>query len=406
MRFARFLFPALVAVVFTAAISSACDGGGSGGDDVEDNPFGLTSEVVAPAANSDAMQFAPDGRLFFVEHWTGDVRIVENGQLLADPFVHIDDVWAGIQVGLTGLALDPDFATNHFVYLMYTKKMSDGPPVEGRPLVVRFTDSNNKGIDETTIIDDLPSANDQKPFNANGSLHFGPDGYLYLTLGDYDEPAKLGPSGKPQAQDLSTPIGKMLRVNKEDGTAPASNPFVNDPNADPRIYAYGFRAAFNFTWNPTTNKLYGTDSTGNTCEGVNIIVSGGNYGWPNVGDFPYSDCALGRPNAPFGYLTRENLKPQDFDSTVGAMGMEFISGAKYPMLGDSLVVCEARTQLLRRLVLTPPNLDAITANDVIARNCWLDVTVGPDGLIYYSNLTEIRKLVPPAASTAPSPSTP
>lgn len=386
-------------VVLALTLLSACGGGDDSGGE-EENPFGITSEVVAPAANSDAIEFAPDGRLFFVEHWTGDVRIVKDGQLLPDPFVHVDNVWAAVQVGLTGLALDPDFATNHYVYLMYTKKTADGPPVEGHPVVVRYTENNNTGGSPKVIIDDLPPVNDVKPFNANGSLHFGPDGYLYLTLGDYDEPTKPGPNNKPQAQDLGTPIGKILRVNKQDGSAAPDNPFVNNPDADPRIYAYGFRAAFNFTWNPQTHKLYGTDSTGNTCEGVNIIVAGGNYGWPDVGEFPYSDCAAGRPNVPFTYLTRENLNPQDFDSTVGAMGMEFISGNKYPVLGDSLVVCEARTQLLRRLVLTPPGFDASTANDVIAKNCWLDVTVGPDGLVYYSNLTEIRKLIPPAPSTA------
>lgn len=380
----------------------SCGGDGGGGDEEEPNPFGLESQVVSPAGNADEIEFAPDGRLFVAEHWTGNVRIIgTDGSMLADPFVHLDDIWADIEVGLTGLALDPDFATNHYVYLLYTQLTASGPPKQGHPIVVRYTDVNNLATDRTVIIDDLPDVNEIKPFNANGSLGFGPDGYLYLTLGDYDKPAELGPTGIELAQDPASPIGKILRVDKADGSPAPDNPFLSDPSADGRIFATGFRSAFNFRWHPVTGGLYGSDSTGTTCEGVSIISSGGNFGWPNVGGFPFSDCSINRPSLPFMYMTREGLKPEDFDSTVGARGKAFITAATYSMLGDSMVVCESRTQLLRRIVLTPPGFDAATANDVIAKDCWLDVITGPDGLIYYSNLTEIRKLVPPAPSASP-----
>jgi len=384
-------------------INAAC-----AGDDKkeEPNPFGLTSEVITSAGNVDAMEFAPDGRLFYAEHWTGDIRVrTATGEVLPEPFAHVD-VASTVAMGLTGLALDPDFATNHYVYVLYSQLLAPGPPPGGKPVLARFTDSNNKGTDMIVLINDLPAVNPERVFNANGSLHFGPDGHLYFTLGDYDRAQDTGPQGKHLPQDLSTPIGKMLRVNKADGRAPPDNPFVNDPTADPRIYAYGFRGAFNFTFRPASGRLYGTDNAGVTCEGVIIVEAGGNYGWPDVGPFPFSDCSAGRPKLPIGYLAQASRSPSDFDSTVGGSGMEFISGTRYAVLGDSLVVCEARTQLLRRLVLAPPNLDKITANDVIARDCWLDVTVGPDGLIYYANLTEIRRLLPPAPSPSPSPPTP
>ncbi len=397
--YSRAYLPLLAIAAVLLVVLPAC---GGDDDDAKTNPFGIESQLITPAANADAIRFAPDGRLFFAEHWTGDIRIVDkDGTLLPDPFAHIDDLFADIQVGLTGLALDPEFATNHYVYAMYTELTAAGPPRRGHPVVVRYTDTNNVGTARTVIIDDLPDVNEVKSFNANGSLGFGPDGYLYLTLGDYDKRAEKGPSGKELPQDLSSPIGKILRVDKSDGSAAPDNPFVSDPSADGRIYAYGFRSAFNFTWNPQTKALYGTDSTGNTCEGVNIIQAGGNYGWPNVGGFPFSDCTLNRPKVPFTYLTRLNLQPADFDSTVGARGMAFISGDTYSVLGDSLAVCESRTQEIRRLVLTPPNFDAATANDLIATDCWLDVIVGPDDLLYYSSLTEIRKLIPPAPSASP-----
>jgi glucose/arabinose dehydrogenase len=374
-------------------LASACGGGDNGND--ESNPFGLTSEVVTPAANVDAMAFAPDGRLFYAEHWTGNIRVVTaDGQLLPDPFAHVDSA-ASVSLGLTGLALDPEFETNHYVYVLYSQLLDPGPPQGAKPVLARFTDSNNVGTDMTVLIGDLPEVNPQRVFNANGSLHFGPEGHLYFTLGDYDQAQNTGPNGQPLPQDLGSPIGKMLRVNKSDGLAPPDNPFVSDPTADPRIWAYGFRGAFNFTFHPQTERLYGTDSTGVTCEGVMIVERGGNYGWPTSVAFPFNDCNTGRPFLPIGYLTQEGRNPVDFDSTVGATGMEFISGEDYAVLGDSLVYCEARTQQLRRLVLAPPNFDSITANDLLARDCWLDVTVGLDGLLYYANLIEIRRLIPP-----------
>jgi glucose/arabinose dehydrogenase len=384
----------------TTVIAAGC----GGGDDEEENPFGIKSEVVTPAANADAIAFTPDGRLFFVEHWTGAIRIVgADGQLLPDPFATLTDVAAGIGWGLTGLAIDPEFADNHFVYALYTRLTQPGPPPAGRPVLVRFTEDANKAVQQTELITDLPETDPAHPFNANGSLHAGADGHLYFTLGDYDNAKAPGPSGNPRPQDLGTPIGKMLRVSKADGSAPPDNPFVGDPTADPRIFALGFRGAFNFTVNSETDRLYGADSTGLTCEGVFILEAGGNYAWPNVGDFPFADCNLGRTKLLIGYLTKEGRNPGDFDSAAGATGMEFVSAEVYPTLGDGLIVCASATQELRRLVLPAPNFDQITANDVVTRDCWLDVTVSPDGFIYYSNLTEIRRLIPAPPSQSPSP---
>jgi aldose sugar dehydrogenase len=380
-------------------IIAAC-GGGSDKEE-EGNRFGVTSEVITPAGNVDAMAFARDGRLFYAEHWTGDIKVrTAQGQVLPDPFAHID-VAASVSLGLTGLALDPDFEKNHYVYVLYSELLAPGPPPDGKPVLARFTESNNVGTEKTVLIGDLPKVNPERVFNANGSIHFGPDGFLYLTLGDYDRAQEVGPTGKKLPQDLGSPIGKMLRVNKTDGSPAADNPFVDDPAADPRIYAYGFRGAINFTFHPRTNRLYALDNSGVNCEGLYIVEAGGNYGWP---DKRNSDCTVVDASLPIGYLARKDYKAPDFDSSVGGSGMEFISGSKYPVLGDSLAYCEIRTQQLHRLILAPPNLDAISENDVIARDCWLDVTVGPDGQLYYANLTEIRKVIVPTPTPVVSPS--
>ncbi len=96
-----------------------------------------------------------------------------------------------------------------------------------------------------------------------------------------------GPGGEPIAQDLSTPLGKMLRVNKENGEAPPDNPLFDHAGADPRIFAYGFSGAFNFAFHPRTGQIYGVDGSA-TCEELNVIEAGGNYDWPDFA--PFGSC--------------------------------------------------------------------------------------------------------------------
>jgi len=396
-RFAYF-FHAFGLMLAVTIVAVAC-GGGDGGKKEEPNPFGLRSEFFAPANNPDAIAFAPDGRLFIADHWAGTIRVAgQDGQLVADPWATVPNIAANLYWGLTGLAIDPDFKTNGYVYAFYTELIEAGAQPIGKPVVVRFTEREGKGSDLQVIVSDLPPAG---PFNAIGSIHFGPDGFLYLTLGDYGNPEQPGPLGQQLPQDLGSPIGKVLRVNKEDGSAPADNPFVSQPGANPRIFAYGFREAFDFAFHPNTGKMYGTDNGGRTCEEVNIIEKGADYGWPRTGQSQF-DCAAIPQTSPVFLLAKEGLRPNDLDSTVGVSGIAFLSGDVYPSLGDSLVVCEHSTQVMRRLA-PPPTLELVTANDVIQRDCGLDVTVGPDGKIYYGNTYEIRRLIPPPTTPSPSP---
>jgi aldose sugar dehydrogenase len=185
---------------------------------------------------------------------------------------------------------------------------------------------------------------------------------------------------------LSTPVGKLLRVKKDDGSAAPGNPFVDRPGVDPRIFAYGFRENFDFAFHPATGKLYGTDNTTVSCEELNVIESGANYGWPNVRTFPFSDCKAGGQKTGIYFFSKVDTRPEDFLSNVIVSGVAFASGAVYPTLGDSLMVCESGTGLLRRLVLTGPDLQQVSASDIAAKDCKLDVAVSPDGIIYYSNI--------------------
>ncbi|TET18124.1 MAG: hypothetical protein E3J81_00775, partial [Dehalococcoidia bacterium] len=153
-----------VAVISLTSVATACGG--------DETPFGVRSELVTAADQPAAMAFAPDGRLLYAEQLTGNIRVVTaEGELLEEPFAQVE-VALYIEWGLTGLALDPDFETNHYVYAFLTEPIDPDTPV-GRPAVVRFTDSNNKGVGPKIIVDDLPETLPAAPgFNANGSIDF------------------------------------------------------------------------------------------------------------------------------------------------------------------------------------------------------------------------------------------
>src|SRR6266542_337038 len=217
----------------------------------ESNPFKVKSERVTQADSVYAMQFAPDGRLFYAQ-LAGDIRIIgADGSPQSEPFAHVDPA-LNIEWGLTGLTLDPDFAANHYVYIYYTQPVSEREetvtPAPGttssptttvrktaRPVVLRFTDRSGKGEEQKVIVGDLPETfPEHSGFNANGKIHFGKDGFLYLSVGDYD--VQYNVPDHP-SQSLATPIGKLLRVKKEDGSAAPGNPFLDQAGADPRLFA-------------------------------------------------------------------------------------------------------------------------------------------------------------------------
>jgi len=383
----KHLSPRKLAALAAAALLLlvyACSGGGSsppGSQPTTEipvpSPFpGITSEVVVPNADHPAaLAFAPDGRLFYAEQNTGAVRIVApDGQLNAKPFAQLE-VAAGSGWGLLGLALDPDFETNHYVYLYFTQPVEERT---ARPVVVRFTEENNRGVGETRIIDDLPEATLFGEYAVGGQMRFGPDGYLYVTIGDH--------ISTDFAQDLDSVRGKILRVNKADGSAAPDNPFVNSSTADPRVFAYGLLDAHDLAFHPTTGEMYVTENgTYFCCDEVNRVLAGQNFGWPQVG--PEQGSV---PPIHLFKLTENVTKVQP-------TGIEFVSGDTYPSLGDSLLTCEEVSKFMRRLVLAPART-SVQSEVVVVADCSLDIATSPDGIIYYSNGSEIRRLVEAGAS--------
>ncbi|HYG77942.1 MAG TPA: PQQ-dependent sugar dehydrogenase [Planctomycetota bacterium] len=243
-------------------------------------PPGFTESVVASGISSPvAMAFAPDGRIFICEQ-TGKVRVVKNNTLLATPFASVS-VDANGDRGLTAIAVDPDFATNQYLYVLYTT-----PTSPARNIISRFTANGDVAVagSETVLFQLTPLST--STHHCNGALNFGADGKLYISAPDN--------SNGSNAQSMSTMLGKMLRINK-DGSIPADNPFFNQVSGDLRaIWAIGFRNPFTFEFQPGTGRMFINDVGSSQREEINQGASGANFGWP-LAEGNSNDPALTNP---------------------------------------------------------------------------------------------------------------
>lgn len=198
-----------------------------------------------------AIDFLPNGNMIFTERLgrisifdfdSREIRIVAN--------IDVSEI---SESGLSGIAVDPNYANNHFVYVYYTSNNGNQ--------VSRFELINSELMNEVILLDNIPSAR----FHDGGRIKFGPDGKLYITTGDATIPST--------AQDLNSLAGKILRINL-DGTIPGDNPFGN------YVYSYGHRNPQGIVWN-SDGELYSSEHGPTRNDEINIIEKGNNYGWPD-----------------------------------------------------------------------------------------------------------------------------
>jgi glucose/arabinose dehydrogenase len=229
-------------------------------------PTGFTETAIATGLSAPtAMALAPDGRVFVCEQG-GALRISKNGALLPTPFLTVAVDSAG-ERGLLGVVLDPNFATNQYVYVYYTV------PSPAHNRLSRFTANGDVAVggSETILLelDNLSAATNHN----GGALHFGADGKIYIGVGD-------NATGS-NAQKLTILFGKVLRLNS-DGSIPTDNPFYNQATGKYRsIWALGLRNPFTFAVGAGDGRIFINDVGQNTYEEINDGVAGDNYGWPN-----------------------------------------------------------------------------------------------------------------------------
>ncbi|HUQ00360.1 MAG TPA: PQQ-dependent sugar dehydrogenase [Aeromicrobium sp.] len=231
-------------------------------------PSGYTDATVASGLNAPtAMDIAPDGRIFVAEQG-GQLRIIKGGRLLGTPFVSLS-VDATGERGLLGVAFDPNFPASPYVYLYYTV-----PGAAAHNRVSRFTangDAAQAGSEVVLLdLDNLSAATNHN----GGAIHFGPDGKLYVAVGENANGAN--------SQTLANRLGKILRINA-DGSIPTDNPFYGTAaGANRAIWAYGLRNPFTFAFRRGSSRMFVNDVGQSTWEEINDGIAGSNYGWPTT----------------------------------------------------------------------------------------------------------------------------
>jgi glucose/arabinose dehydrogenase len=301
------------------------------------------------------MEFAPDGRLFVCLQ-TGQVRVIKNGSLVATPFLNIQVDSSG-ERGLLGIAFDPNFINNHYVYVYHTVPTF---PIHNR--VSRFTAAGDVAAPGSEVIilnlDNLSSATNHN----GGALHFGPDGKLYIGVGENANGAN--------AQTLSNLLGKVLRINSN-GSIPTDNPFYNSASGNNRaIWALGLRNPFTFAFQPGSTRMFINDVGASTYEEINNGIAGSNYGWP-VTEGPTNNPSFRSPI----YFYRHDI------------GCAIVGGAFY-----NPPVLQFPSSYLGKYffadlcggwihVFSPASGTAIDFASGI--NTPVDLHVGPDGALYY-----------------------
>ncbi len=311
-----------------------------------------------------AMAFAPDGRMFLTER-PGRVRVFERGQVLAAPALVLTDVAAVGEGGLLGIAVHPDFATNHFVFLAYTARLAGG---SRETRVVRYREVGNTLGEPAVILDRVGAAD----IHDGARVKFGPDRKLYVTMGDTAAP--------PTAQDLGTLTGKILRLN-DDGSVPGDNPFAGSP-----IFSYGHRNPQGLDWHPVTGEPWGSEhgQTGN--DEINRLQPGRNYGWPVI----EADQTRAGMETPILF----------FSPSIAPSGASFYTGTAIPGFRQNLFVGALAGQHLLRVRFDPndPNRVAGTERLLAGRFGRIrDVVNGPDGSLYLCTSNRDGRNTPVAA---------
>jgi glucose/arabinose dehydrogenase len=236
----------------------------------------FVSGLVAPVG----METPDDGtgRLFILEQG-GRIRIIQNGTLVPTPFLDITSkVESGGEKGLLGLAFHPSFSSNHRFFVCYTRRLGTQLQSVFSEYVASTSNPNQADASSERI---LLVVNQPFDNHNGGQLAFGPDGFLYIGLGDG------GNEGDPQGngQNLQTLLGKILRIDVDGAfvpgkqyTIPADNPFT-PPNGLPEIWAYGLRNPWRFSFDRMAGTLFAGDVGQDDFEEVDIITKGDNFGW-------------------------------------------------------------------------------------------------------------------------------
>lgn len=311
----------------------------------------------------------PDGRLLVTEK-AGSMRIVTTAGQVSQPITGIPQVNPAGQGGLLGVRVDPDFASNRLVYWVFSEAVSGGN--------VTSVAKGELSADETSIF------NAQVIYRAtpayNGNLHYGGrilfdrTGHLIISTGERSDLAT-----RPQAQQLNSSLGKLIRITKE-GQAATGNPLTGQSGARPELYSYGHRNPQGLALHPVTNDLWQGEHGPRGGDEINRIQPGANYGWPTITyGIEYSGQTIGG-----GIQQQQGMEQPVYywDPVVSPSGMTFYTGNRIAEWQNNLFIGSLSGKHIVRL--------AITDNRVVGEERLLadegqrfrDITQGTDGALY------------------------
>jgi glucose/arabinose dehydrogenase len=336
--------------------------------------------VVTGLSQPTTITWTPDGRMLILEK-AGRVRIVVNGVLQAAAALDITaSVDSGFEKGLLGICLDPGFFSNGYLYLYYTTRVPQNR-------ISRFTMTGNSlsAASETVILDGIDATNGN---HNGGNILIGPDGKLWAAPGDSG-------TGGAKSQILTGGAagslnGKVLRMELN-GSAAAGNPFLGDPTKEGRIWAYGFRNPFRFTFRPSNGSLYVADVGESTFEEIDVVTTGGNYGWPMA-------------EGTLGSCTGCTPPVFEYDHTVGQaiIGGVFVVPGTYPaFLRGKYLVGDYVSSWIKYLDFTAGDTVSGTLQNLAtsAENP-VYFAIGPDRVVYYVAIGsgKVYRINPPPAN--------
>jgi len=332
-------------------------------------PVNYELEQVATGLNNPwSLAFLPNGDMLVTERGGTLYRIPQKTKI-PTPVSGVQPIAIHGQGGLLDVLPDPDFASNHLIYM--THAAPDTAP-NSSLVTTALTKARLDGntLRDVTEIFRLPKPS-ATGIHFGSRLVFGKDGFLYVTLGERGD--------RPRAQDKSDPAGGIIRI-KTDGSAPADNPFHDDKTAHPAIYSIGSRNPQGIALHPVTGKIWFHEHGPRGGDEINILEAGANYGWPRISHGKEYD----RPQNVGEANEAAWVKPplHIWIPSIAPSGMAFYTGDDFPAWKGSLFVGALAGTHLARLTLDGEKI--IDEERLLTEQDWRirDVRQGPDGFLY------------------------
>ena len=291
------------------------------------------TEIATNLAHPWGLAVLPDGSMLVTER-EGRLRVIRNGKLVEAPIAGIPAVLNEGQGGLFDVVLHPDFASNNLVYLSFAK----GSMEANHTAIVRGVYDGTRLSNIQTVFDAVPNKSSAAHFG--GRMMFMPDKSLILTLGD-------GYAYKDKAQDLSSDLGKVIRILDTGQPAPG-NPFLGQAGKRSEIFSYGHRNVQGLARDPVSGIIYAHEHGPKGGDEINILEAGKNYGWPVI------TYGVDYSGAPISLKNKEPGMEQPITywvPSIAPSGMAFYSGNMFPAWKGDLIVTALSGQHVRRVDL-------------------------------------------------------